>query len=220
MNHSLSNAESASSINPAYQEVLRGRRSVKSYDPAVKISQSEMRDILTEAGLAPSSFNLQPWRFVVIESPQGKETLLKLAPFNASQVTTSSAVVAIFGDLQFETRAEDIYGRAVELGHMPQELKERQLGMMLPMLGGMPVQAKRESVMLDGGLAAMQLMLSAHARGYDTNPMGGFDKTGIAAAFGLDPERYAPVLIVSIGKAAAEGRASARLDVDEITDWK
>jgi len=77
--------------------------------------------------------------------------------------------------------------------------------MMLPMLSGLPAQAKRESVMLDGGLAAMQLMLDAHARGYDTNPMGGFDKAGIAAAFDLDPERYAPVLIVSIGKAAAEG---------------
>ena len=224
--HSHSSAPSGSmaETNPnpkaIFQDVLRGRRSVKSYDPSVKIDREEMSEILSEAGLAPSSFNLQPWRFVVIESPEAKETLLKLAPFNASQVTTSSAVVAIFGDLRFETRAEEIYGRAVEQGHMPQELKERQLGMMLPMLGGMPMQAKRESVMLDGGLAAMQLMLAAHARGYDTNPMGGFDKANIAASFGLDPERYAPVLIVSIGKAAAEGQASVRFSVEEITDWK
>lgn len=208
------------SLNRTFAEVLRGRRSVKAYDSSVRISREEMTEMLTEAGLAPSSFNLQPWRFVVIESPEAKETLLGLAPFNASQVNTSSAVVAIFGDLQFETRAEDIYGRAVEQGLMPQELKDRQLGMMLPMLGGLPTQAKRESVMLDGGLAAMQLMLAAQARGYDTNPMGGFDKSNIAAAFDLDPERYAPVLIVSIGKAAAEGRASVRLGVDEITDWK
>ena len=57
----------------------------------------------------------------------------------------------------------------------------------------------------------MQLLLAAHAHGYATNPMAGFDKAKIAEVFGLDSERYVPVLIISIGKAAIEGNPSVRL---------
>ena len=99
-----------------------------------------MSQIFTEASLAPSAFNFQPWRFVVIESPEAKEKMLELAPFNATQVTTSSAVIAVFGDLQFEDHAEDIFGKAVELGYMPQEIKEKRTGMMVPLLKKFPVR--------------------------------------------------------------------------------
>lgn len=57
----------------------------------MKISKEEMTEILTEATLAPSSVNMQPWRFVVIESDEAKATLAPLAKFNQSQVETSSA---------------------------------------------------------------------------------------------------------------------------------
>lgn len=62
-----------------FKEIITGRRSIKRYDPSVKISREEMTDILKEATLAPSSINMQPWRFVVIESAEGKATLAPLA---------------------------------------------------------------------------------------------------------------------------------------------
>ena len=52
-----------------------------------------MTEILTQATLAPSSVNMQPWRFVVIESDEAKATLAPLAKFNQSQVETSSAMI-------------------------------------------------------------------------------------------------------------------------------
>ncbi|MNV98549.1 putative NAD(P)H nitroreductase YodC [compost metagenome] len=66
----------------------------------------------------------------------------------------------------------------------------------------------------------MQLMLTARAHGYDTNPIAGFDKEHIAEAFGLDVERYVPVMLISIGKAAESGYTSVRLPVEKIADWK
>ncbi|MGD6840818.1 nitroreductase family protein, partial [Bacillus thuringiensis] len=82
-----------------FNQIITGRRSIPNYDPSVKISKEEMTEILTEATLAPSSVNLQPWRFVVIDSPEGKEKLAPLAKFNQTQVKTSSAVIAVFVDM-------------------------------------------------------------------------------------------------------------------------
>jgi nitroreductase len=63
-------------------------------------------------------------------------------------------------------------------------------------------------------------MLVARSHGYDTNPIGGFDRDKIAEAFGLDAERYVPVLIMSIGKAATEGHESVRLPAEELVWWR
>lgn len=48
-------------------DVIRERRSVRSYDPEIKISREELTEILRQATLAPSAANLQPWRFHVID---------------------------------------------------------------------------------------------------------------------------------------------------------
>ncbi|MNL71812.1 putative NAD(P)H nitroreductase YodC [compost metagenome] len=66
----------------------------------------------------------------------------------------------------------------------------------------------------------MQLMLAARAHGYDTNPIGGFEKDQIAEVFGMDKERYIPVMLISIGKAAEAGYASVRLPIGTIAQWK
>ena len=55
-----------------FMEIMKGRRSIRNYDPAVKISKEEMTEILEEATTAPSSVNAQPWRFLVIDRPDGK----------------------------------------------------------------------------------------------------------------------------------------------------
>ena len=75
-------------------------------------------------------------------------------------------------------------------------------------------------VKIDSSLAAMQFMLVARAHGYDTNPIGGFEKDQLAEAFGLDKDRYVPVMILSVGKAAEEGYQSVRLDAEKITSFK
>ncbi|MBR2076859.1 MAG: nitroreductase family protein, partial [Exiguobacterium sp.] len=115
---------------------------------------------------------------------------------------------------------EEIFNTAVERGMMPAEVRDRQVDMIKGIFKDAPKEMIKDSIMLDSGLVAMQLMLVAHAHGYDTNPIGGYDKANIAEAFGLDKERYLPVMLLSIGKAAEEGYPSVRLPVDRITDWK
>lgn len=203
-----------------FMEIMKGRRSIRNYDPSVKISKEEMTEILEEATTAPSSVNAQPWRFMVIASPEGKEKLAPLAKFNQTQVSTSAAVIAVFADMKSDEYLEEIYSKAVEHGYMPQEVKERQIAALTAHFEVLPEQVNRETILIDGGIVSMQLMLAARAHGYDTNPIGGYDKEVIAETFGWDKERYVPVMLLSIGKAADEGYASYRLPVDRIAEWK
>lgn len=203
-----------------FETILKGRRSVRNYDPTVKISKEEMSELLSEATLAPSSVNMQPWRFIVAESEEAKAILKPLIRFNTLQNETSAAMILIFGDMNCYEFAEKIYEQAVAEGKMPEEVKDKQLEAIIPHYKSFSPEKMNDVIKIDGSLAAMQLMLVARAHGYDTNPIGGFEQDQLAEAFGLDASRYIPVMIVSIGKAVEEGYESVRLPIDKITEWK
>jgi nitroreductase len=207
-------------ITNDYNQIVKGRRSIKNYDKSVKISREEMEEILSMATLAPSSVNMQPWRFLVIESPEAKAKLAPLARFNQNQVETSSAVIAVFGDLKNFENVEEIFGTAVAKGFMPLEVKDQIISTYSGYYENISREAMKDVVLVDGGLVSMQLMLAARAYGYDTNPIGGYEKDKIAEAFGLDKDRYVPVMLISIGKAADNGRPSTRLLIEKVAFWR
>ncbi|WP_313586377.1 nitroreductase family protein, partial [Exiguobacterium sp.] len=136
------------------------------------------------------------------------------------QVETSSAVIAVFGDMNAVDSIETIYDMAVEKGLMPQEVRDRQVPAIKGFYRPEDVETLRDSILIDSGLVSMQLMLVARAHGYDTNPIGGYEKDQIAEAFGLEKERYLPVMLLSIGKAVDAGYPSVRLPINDIADWK
>lgn len=206
--------------NNDFASIVKGRRSVRNYDENVKISKEELREIISEASLAPSSANMQPWRVAVVDTPEGKEKLRPLVRFNTLQNDTSSAMLIIFGDIQSYAYAQEIYDAAVEQGKMPAEVRDSQLKTILSMFPTLPRELLVEVAKIDSSLFAMQLMLVARAHGYDTNPMAGFETDQVAKAFDLEEERYVPVMIVSIGKAKEEGYESVRLDSEKITFWR
>lgn len=206
--------------NNDFASIVKGRRSVRNYDENIKISKEEISEIISEASLAPSSANMQPWRVIVVDTPEGKEKLRPLVRFNTLQNDTSSAMLLIFGDTQSYLYVEEIYNTAVEQGKMPAKVRDSQLETILSMYPTLPKEMKVEIAKVDSSLFAMQLMLVARAHGYDTNPMAGFEVDQVAKAFDLDEERYAPVMIISIGKAKEEGYETVRLSSDKITFWR
>ncbi|HEL1761749.1 TPA: nitroreductase family protein [Streptococcus suis] len=207
-------------ITNDFNEIMFGRKSIKVYDETVTIDHEEMLEMLNKAITAPSSVNLQPWRFVVVESAAAKTKLRPMVRFNTKQVDTASAVILIFADIKPQDRTEVIYDRAVAEGKMPPEVRDYQVPAIKSMYDNLSPATMREVVKMDASLAAMQLMLVARSHGYDTNPMSGFDPEEMAATFELDPNRYIPVLMVSIGKAKEPGFDSVRIEAEKITDFK
>jgi nitroreductase len=203
-----------------FKSIVLERRSIREYDLSVKISKEEMSSILRDATRAPSSVNLQPWRFVIVESEEGKEKLKPFMRFNSKQNDTSAAMILIFGDMECYRYAETIYDQAVKDGHMPREVRDKQVSNIVPLYQSLSREKMNDIVKVDSSLMAMQLMLVARSYGYDTNPIGGYYEEKLAETFGLDSNRYVSVLIISIGKALETGYSSLRLPVETVATWK
>lgn len=198
---------------------LLNRRSIRIYDKKIKISKKEMTEILKKAMRAPSSMNMQSYRVLVVESPQMKEKLKTVLYGNQTQLETSSAMLCVFTDLQKFKFANKVYNRAYEYGLMPKEVRNKQLENINNLIPQIPIDDLEKTGWLDAGLFIMQLMHIAREHGYDTCSIGGFKYELLAETLGLDPNRYKPVLIVSIGKKAEAGFPSVRLDVKDVAKW-
>ncbi|MBT2732031.1 nitroreductase family protein [Carnobacterium sp. ISL-102] len=207
-------------VNNDFSDIAYNRKSIRVYDESVKISNEEMLEMIQKSTIAPSSVNMQPWRFVVVESPEEKQKLKPLIRFNTRQNDTSSAMILIFGDMECYEYGEEIYNQAVIEGKMSPQVRDEQLAAIIPYYKNLTREAMNDVVKIDSSLAAMQFMLVARAHGYDTNPIGGFEADQLAEAFGLNKDRYVPVMILSIGKALEEGYNSIRLDAKEFITFK
>lgn len=214
----VDNMKAAAGRIPAnFDEVIRSRRSIRQYDPNFTLSRDEIKSLLADAVLAPSSNNLQPWRFLVFDEPEHKAKLHPIAN-SQRQVLEASAVIAVLGDLEAYKRAGDITRIAVEKGYMAEEFAKQQAERLMSSYGARSREALTRIALIDGSLASMQLMLAARARGLDTVAMGGFNHEQFIEAFRV-PDTYVPVMLIAVGKAAGEGRPTARLAVDDVTAW-
>jgi nitroreductase len=193
------------------EEVMRARHSVRYYEEGVTIPEAELNEILELASTAPSAWNLQHWRFLVITDQANKERLTPVA-YGQQQVTTSSASVIVLGDLEADKSGEEIYDELVQKGQMPQEVRDNMVGSIKGAYQNK--QYARDAAFSNATYAAMQLMLAAKAKGYDTVPMGGFDSEKLIAELNI-PERFIPVVWITIGKAAKPAHASGRFPLSK-----
>lgn len=206
-------------INKA-NNVMQNRASIRKYDVKKKIGREELTNILQDAMTAPSSFNLQPWRFVVVSSEEGKELIKPYMMFNQIQHETASAVIFVYADKQSVDYTDEILAANVEYGLMTEEYRDKMGEMIRSYQANYTPERLNASQMLDCGFVCMQLMLSAKAYGYDTNPIGGFMRKEISEILGMDADRYYPALAISIGKADEPSKDTTRFSVDEVTQWK
>ena len=116
------------------------------------------------------------------------------------QVETSSAVIAVLADVEMYKRAEEIYNASFEQGFMPREIADMMIENTVKLYSGLPQETLKNIVNFDAGLISMQIMLLAKELGYDTVPMGGFNKAQFAEKFEL-PQNEIPVLLIAIGEA-------------------
>ncbi|MFA6801532.1 MAG: nitroreductase family protein [Acholeplasmataceae bacterium] len=200
--------------------IFKDRKAIRNYDSTFKIPKKELETILEDALFAPSSMNMQPTRLFVIESEAYKEKLRNVLLGNQLQLDTSSAMICLFTDLKKYNYAEKIFDTAFQKGLLPKDVKDRQLTNIANMIDDLDLHQVERTGVLDGGLVAMQLMLSAKSHGYDTCPIGGFKHDQLAKVFDLDENRYKPLLIISIGKAAEDGYESLRLPLTDTVQYK
>lgn len=196
-----------------FEETARARHSVRTYEKGYVIPEAELNEIFELALTAPSSWNLQHWKFIVVTEQANKDALLPIA-YGQQQVADCSAVIVCLGDLEANKNADNVFGPAVAAGFMKQEAFDA-LNANIQKAYTNNDQWVRDEAFLNSGFVGMQLMLAAKAKGYDTVPMGGFNKQQLIEALNI-PSRYVPVMLLPIGKAASPAHATGRFTVDQV----
>lgn len=201
-----------------YQDVVRSRRSVRDFMPDVEIPKEELMAIIEEAMFAPNSTNLNSWRFLIVTEKEQKEALYEVS-MQQPAVKGAAAVIILLGDLTAYTvaNADEISAKAVAQGTMTEEIRQG-INENVSWYYDVSEEQKREWLMLDQGLVAMQLMLSAKDRGYDTVAMSGFETEAFRKLFNIE-DHLVNGLIIPIGKAQTPGFETVRRDVSEVVTW-
>lgn len=195
-----------------YEDLNEARRSVGSFDGGTKITIEDVKKIYECARLAPSSFNLQPWKVILVHSDEMKEKLKSVA-LKQPKITESSAVLVILGNTRQQHESDDVWKDRVNAGLMKEEDIHNTIGMADRLYNG----REYGFVSRNAGLFAMNFMLAAKDLGWDTHPMDGFDVDGVAELFELDP-KFIPVMLVAIGKINPERKLAPRAFRREFED--
>ncbi|MDP3851721.1 MAG: nitroreductase family protein [Luteolibacter sp.] len=175
-------------------EAIESRRSVKHFDSAHQMTDDEIARLIGLAKLAPSSFNMQNYRFVLVRDPELRSQIRAVA-WDQSQVTDASLLVILCADLTAHANEPQRYW-----AHAPQEVQDILVPALTPFYEGKPTLI-RDEAMRSTGFAGMTLMLAARGMGYDSCPMIGFDAEAVAKLINL-PADHALSFMLAIGKQA------------------
>jgi nitroreductase len=188
---------------------IESRRSVKHYDKNHQLSQEEIDHLFSMAILSPTSFNIQNWRFVLIENPDLRQQV-HAAAWGQAQVADASLLIAICADLKAWKNDPSRYFKDA-----PAQVAGQMVPMIVKFYEGNE-QLQRDEAIRSCGIAAQTLMLTAKAMGYDSNPMIGFDPDAIAKIINL-PEDHIITMLLAVGKAAQPARPrNGQLPLNEV----
>ena len=189
--------------------ILR-RTAVRTFDSAYAMPMSEKQRLLTLAQRAPSAWNIQHWRFVLIEDPEQRRAL-QTAAANQAQFTDCAMLVAIIVDLHAWMRNPARYFSAMP-DDVADVLAEKVLGFYQDR-----AWLARDDAMRSCGLTAQTLMLAATAANLVSCPMDIFEEDLVRGLLNL-PDGLETAMFIAIGKAKPEGDLPRmdRLPYDEV----
>jgi len=189
-------------------ENLSWRYATKKFDPARKISARDWGALERSLTLTPSSYGLQPWRFLIVSDPKVRETL-KVASWNQPQITEASHLVV------FARRSTLVKADVDKLIHRITEVRGTSAsaldGYRSMMLGSVEkTGADHSNWNAKQVYIALGFFLTAAAMlGIDTCPMEGFDAAQYDQILELGETGYSATVVAPAGYRAADDKAAS-----------
>jgi nitroreductase len=188
-------------------EALHWRYATKKFDPAHRIPADQWAAIEEAMLLAPSSFGLQPWRFIVVSDKGLLEKFPAISWGQTQPVECSHYVVFAYRKSLSVADVDRFVDRIAEVRGVSRESLEGYRGFML---------GSHKAAVANGTLdewcarqvylAIGQAMTAAALLGIDTCPMEGIEASKYDALLGLEAEGYASVCTVAFGYRSAEDK--------------
>lgn len=185
---------------------LRWRYATKKFDPTRKIPATTWDAIEESLVLTPSSFGLQPWKFLVIEDP-GVRANLALESWRQPQVTEASHYLVITA--RTDLNAADIDAWMLRMSEVQGTIPETTAmlkGMIEGFAQAMSHEARHAWNIRQAYIALGQLLSNAAMLGIDACPMEGLSAAGYDHLLGLEGSGYATVMACALGYRCADDK--------------
>jgi nitroreductase len=184
------------SAHKSLEQAIHERRSTPSFD-GEPIPSSDLHQIL-DAGLhAPSGYNMQPWRFIVVQHPEQRRRL-RAASYNQAKVEEASAIIVACGDRDGWRKDLEEMLRMGRAGGMPESYAAQAAANVPNYLSGFSHEEMTGWLNKQVTIATTSMMWMAEVLGYDTAMLEGFEQQGVCEALRL-PMSYWVVSLLAIG---------------------
>lgn len=180
-------------------DALRGRRSITFFDEKRTVSEDVLKEILEVANLSPSSFNLQPWRVIIVRDAENKRKLRKCAA-DQSKIETAPAVLIIVADPDVEVNLNPMLDSWEELGYIRKDSRGQIGDMVRRRYGDADSVDRKLFAAKNAAIFAMAIMIAARGLGLETHAMDGFDTGPLKDAFAI-PEDKLVIMLIAVGYA-------------------
>lgn len=180
-------------------EVLKWRYAVKKYNTEKKLSEEQLGILKESLRLAPSSFGLQPWHFVVVEDAEIRKKL-RAVGYDQSAITDASQLIVLATEKDVDAVLVEKYIQNIALTrNVPIESLEGLRTMIDGAVGMKGEEGAREWAGKQVYIALGVLLTTASIEGIDATPMEGFDPKEFDTILGLDKRGLMSRVIVAVG---------------------
>ncbi|AFY00846.1 NAD(P)H-dependent oxidoreductase [Bdellovibrio bacteriovorus] len=181
------------------QDALEWRYATKKFDASKKISDADWTTLRNSLTLAPSSYGVQPWKFLVIENPEVRNQL-KPVSWNQTQVTDASHyVVFLYKEKMDADFVQKFINRVAEVRSAPLDALDGYKNMLIENLVKAPEEKIRVWSQRQAYIAMGFLLQTAALLKIDATPMEGFDPAAYDKILGLEGSGWKTVATVALG---------------------
>jgi len=204
---------------------LNWRYATKVFDPTRKISDADLQTLKQSLVLTPSSFGLQPYRFLVVTDPALKAKLRE-ASWGQSQVTDCSHLVVFLARKQMtEADVDHLIQRiALVRNDQPEHLDSYRSMMVNTLVTGPRAATVPEWAARQAYIALGQFMASAALLGLDSCPMEGLDPAKYDEILNLTNTPFRTIVACPVGYRAQDDKyaslAKVRFPVEELVEQR
>ena len=195
-----------------FKEIVMARYATKMFD-GEKIPEEKINELLELIRFSPSGLNTQPWKIKVITDQKTKDELLP-ATFNQPQISTCSHLLVFCANTDLTGQIEKV-DQAMRKGGVPDEIRERMMGMARDNAGNASSEGRLERAKCHTYLALGNAVNGAKALGFDSCPMAGFDPKAYSKILNL-PDHLVPTLLCPLGYAADTPIPKVRLSKEDV----
>lgn len=198
------------SAKSAIEHALTWRYATKRFDPARTIPASLWETLESSLRLAPSSFGLQPWRFIIVRNPALRKEL-QAHSWNQPQTVEASHLVVLASLQQLDEGYIDTYLRTVaETRSIPIESLAGYRGMILPFISNLRNSNQLEAWTTRQVYLALGMLLTTAAMlGIDACPLEGIDPVQYDRVLKLEQHGVSTRVACALGYRAASDTLAA-----------